>query len=108
MKTETKGNPKMKAMQQLYEKKDLTFEDLSVIRKQLRQRIDSQQEHIMVSARRLIPFSGGSSGISLKNKGISPLSLITTPIRKGKAISLVEGMVIGYKLVRSIRRIIRK
>lgn len=98
----------MKTMQQLYEKKDLTFEDLSVIRKQLKDRIDLQQNQIQKSARRLIPFSQNDGSLSLKNKTFSPLSLITTPIRKGKTLSLIEGIVIGYKLVRGIRRIIRK
>lgn len=98
----------MKTMQQLYEKKDLTFEDLSVIRKQLKDRIDLQQNQIQKSARRLIPFSQNDASLSLKNKAFSPLSLITTPIRKGKTLSLIEGIVIGYKLVRGIRRIIRK
>ena len=108
MKIPTKKNRKMKTMQQLYEKKDLTFEDLSVIRKQLKDRIDLQQNQIQKSARRLIPFSQNDGSLSLKNKAFSPLSLITTPIRKGKTLSLIEGIVIGYKLVRGIRRIIRK
>ena len=98
----------MKTMQQLYETKNLSFEDLANAKKQLKQRIDAQQEQISSSAKRVVPFSKDSTTISLKNNALSPLSFITTPIRKGKAISLVEGIVIGYKLIRSIRKFIRR
>ena len=98
----------MKTMQQLYETKNLSFEDLAVVKKQLKQKIDNQQEQVFGSAKRLVPFTKDSATLSLKKKSLSPLSLITTPIRKGKTISLVEGIVIGYKLVRGNRKFIRR
>lgn len=98
----------MKTMQQLYETKNLSFEDLSIVKKHLRQKIDKQQEQIFVSSKRLVPFTKNSTTLSLKNKALSPLSFITTPLRKGKAISLVEGIVMGYKVVRSIKKLMRK
>lgn len=98
----------MRTMQQLYENKNLTIEDLSEVKKELKQRIEAQQNHVLTSARRLVPFTKDSTTINLNRKSLSPLSLITTPIRKGKTISIVEGVLIGYKLMRSIRKFIRK
>lgn len=98
----------MKTIQQLYETKNLSIEDLSVFKEQLRQRIDEQQKRMLHSAKRLVPFSKESTTVSLKSKVFSPLSLITTPIHKGKTISLVEGIVLGYKIVRSVQRLIKR
>ncbi|MHB9140251.1 MAG: hypothetical protein ACYC25_00060 [Paludibacter sp.] len=98
----------MKTIQQLYETKNLSIEDLSVFKEQLRQRIDGQQKQVLDSAKRLVPFSKESTTISLKSKAFSPLSLITTPIHKGKTISLVEGIILGYKIIRSVQKLIRR
>ena len=95
-------------MQQLYETKNLSFEDLSIVKKHLRQKIDKQQEQIVVSTKRLVPFTKDSTTLSLKNKALSPLSFFSTPLRKGKTISLVEGIVMGYKVVRGIKKFILK
>ncbi len=95
-------------MQKLYETKGLTIQDLSEVKKDLKQRMDIQQEQIFTSAKRLVPFTKDSTTINLNKKSLSPLSLITTPIRKGKTISIVEGVVLGYKLMKNARRLFRR
>lgn len=98
----------MKTMQRLYETKGLTIQDLSEVKKDLKQRMDIQQEQVFTSAKRLVPFTKDSTTINLNKKSLSPLSLITTPIRKGKTISIVEGVLIGYKLMKNARRLFRR
>ncbi len=98
----------MKTMQKLYETKGLTIQDLSAVKKDLKQRMDIQQEQVFTSAKRLVPFTKDSTTINLNKKSLSPLSLITTPMRKGKTISIVEGVLIGYKLMKNARRLFRR
>jgi hypothetical protein len=95
-------------MQKLYETKGLTIQDLSAVKKDLKQRMDIQQEQVFTSAKRLVPFTKDSTTINLNKKSLSPLSLITTPMRKGKTISIVEGVLIGYKLMKNARRLFRR
>lgn len=108
MNLKKKGNKTMKTMQQLYENKKLSFEDLASVKHDLKLKIDKKQDQVFDSAKRLVPFTKDSSTLSLKKSSFSPLSLITTPIRKGKTISIVEGIVVGYKLVRNIRKFIKR
>lgn len=98
----------MKTMQQLYNNKKLNIDDLRDVKMQLKQKIDEQQEQVFTSAKRLVPFTKDSTTINLNKKSLSPLSLVTTPIRKGKAISIAEGVLIGFKLMKSVRRLIRR
>ena len=98
----------MKTMQKLYETKGLTIQDLSAVKKDLKQRMDIQQEQVFTSAKRLVPFTKDSTTINLNKKSLSPLSLITPPMRKGKTISIVEGVLIGYKLMKNARRLFRR
>ena len=98
----------MKTMQRLYETKGLTIQDLSEVKKDLKQRMNIQQEQVFTSAKRLVPFTKDSTTINLNKKSLSPLSLITTPIRKGKTISIVEGVLIGFKLMKNARRLFKR
>lgn len=98
----------MKTMQKLYETKGLTIQDLLEVKKDLKQRMDIQQKQVFTSAKRLVPFTKDSTAISLNKKRLLPLSLITAPIRKGRTMSMIEGALIGYKLMRSIRKFFRR
>lgn len=98
----------MKTMQKLYKTKGLTIRDLQEAQKDLKQRMEMQQEQVLASAKRLVPFTKDSSVFGLSPKRLLPLSLITAPIKKGRVISVIEGVLIGYKLARSIRRFIRR
>lgn len=108
MTKQRKTRTKMKTMQQLYENRNLRLEDLSDVKKNLKQKINAQQEQLMVSAKQLVPFTKDSTTINLNKKSLSPLSLITTPIRKGKTMTVVEGILIGFKIMKSIRRFLRR
>ncbi len=95
-------------MQRLYDnKKNLRLEDLAVIKRDLKSDIEKQQAKLLSSTKRLVPFTKDSTTFSLKRR-FFPLSLITTSIRKGKAFSLIEGIVMGYKVMRNVRRIFRR
>ncbi|MFV0390525.1 MAG: hypothetical protein ACK5KP_01350 [Paludibacteraceae bacterium] len=98
----------MKTIHQLQKNKKLKIDDLQDVKRQLRLRIDEQQKMMMASAKGLVPFSANSSSIRSNKKRLIPLSILTTPLRKGKTISVVEGMLIGYKLIKSIRRVVKK
>lgn len=108
MKLKKKGIKKMKTIQRLYNDIDnLRLEDLAEIRRELKSEIEVQQVQLLKSAKRLVPFTKDSTTFSFKNR-FSPLSLITTPLRKGKTFSLVEGIVMGYKVMRNVRRIFKR
>lgn len=94
----------MKTMQKLYENKKLKLEDLAVVKMDLKHRINSQEKHISTSVKRLVPFTKDSTTINLNSKSLSPLALFTTPIRKGKALSVIDGLVLGYRVMRNVRR----
>lgn len=98
----------MKTMQQLYENRKLTMDDLADVKFDLKRKINEQQSKMQVSMKQIIPFTKDSTTINLNNKKFLPLSLITTPIRKGRAISVAEGILVGYKVMKSIRRFIRR
>ena len=94
----------MKTMQKLYENKKLKIDDLSVVKLELKNKIDTQEHHISSSVKRLVPFTKDSTTINLNSKSLSPLTLITTPFRKGKTLTVIDGLVIGYKVMRNVRR----
>lgn len=94
-------------MQQLYENKKLKIDDLYGVKMQLKKKINVQREEVFIAAKRLVPFTKDSTTISLSNK-LLPLSLITFPFRKGKVFSVVEGVLMGFRLMKNIRRLMRK
>lgn len=91
-------------MQKLYENEKLKLEDLSGVKMELKHKIDSQENQIATSLKRLVPFTKDSTTINLNSKRLSPLALFTTPIRKGKTLSIIDGVVMGYKVMRNVRR----
>jgi hypothetical protein len=82
--------------------KDFTIDDLPVFKNEVRQRIEEQKNQLISTAQGLIPFN------SKTTTSITPLSLITAPFRKTKVMTVVEGVIIGYNIVRKIRRLLRK
>ncbi len=98
----------MKTMQQLRDNKNLSYEDLASVKHDLKIEIDKQQVIVLDSAKRLIPFSKNASNLLFRNSSFSPLSLLTISRRKGRNISLLQGILIGYKLMRNIRRLLRR
>lgn len=96
-------------MQQLRENRHLTINDLTEIRKELKVKVDLQQDVMLASAKRLVPFNNGTSVINLGKKSLSPLKLMTMlPLRRAKRMTLVEGIVIGYKVMSSVKRFVRR
>lgn len=98
----------MKTIQQLHNTSRLKMDDLTDAKVDLKKKIEEQQRIVQSSIKQLVPFSKDSTTINLNKKSMLPLSLITTPIRKGKAITMVEGIMIGYKLTKNIRRLLRR
>jgi len=96
-------NQKQKKMKpKLAINKNLTIDDMPILREQIKQKIEDQKDQVISSAQHLVSFS------SVTKSSFTPLSLVTTPFTKGKIMNLVQGAIVGYKIVRSIRRFIRK
>lgn len=86
----------------LREKRNLTMEDLELVKYQLKRELDAKQNSINHSAKSLIPFSKVSRNAS------NSFPLLSTRRRKGKTISIVEGVVMGFKMVKNISRMLRR
>lgn len=81
--------------------KNITIEDIPALKREAKQKIEAQKVRLLSTAQELIPFSSTTSTIT-------PLSLITTPFRKGKVMTVVQGVILGYNLVRKLRQLFRK
>ena len=96
-------NQKLRKMKpRLIINKNLTIDDMSIVREQIKQKIEEQKDQVILSAQHLVPFSSDTKSSFI------PLSLVTVPFTKGKIMNLIQGAIVGYKIVRSIRRFIRK
>ncbi len=96
-------------MQHLYENKDLKFEDLAVIRKKLRQLAGERQNQILDSAGRLITLPNALSLLKSSVNVPSPLALFSRSGRRKKnRFTLVEGVLLGFRAMRSARRFLRR
>ena len=86
----------------------MTLEDLSELKMQIRHRIDLQEELVKYSAKNLIPaspvklFSSFTSAVSLA------MGLSSGSKKTNKGISVVNGLIIGYKVARGVGKILRK
>ena len=95
-------------MQQLYENKNLKLEDLTTVRQNLRIQIENQQTQVLESAKGLASFKGMLSLLAYNKPAHSPISLLASAGNKKNKFSFVDGMVMGYKMIRNVRRMFRR
>ncbi|MBP1663132.1 MAG: hypothetical protein H6Q19_272 [Bacteroidetes bacterium] len=84
--------------------KNITIEDMLVFKKEARQKIEQQKVRLISRAQQLMPFFSSSSTTT----SFAPLALMTAPFRKGKMMTVIQGLIVGYNLVRRIRKLIKK
>lgn len=82
--------------------KNITIEDIPAFKLEAKQKIEVQKVRLITTAQDLVPFSSSTTST------ITPLALITAPFRKGKAMTVVQGVILGYNLVRKLRLLIKK
>lgn len=97
----------MKTIQQLYDQKNLSLEDLIFVRQELKNKIENKQNQLLDSSRRLMTFPKIVNQNSLKDNLFSIVSLLTSN-KYGKIGTVVEGIIVGYKISKSIRKLFRK
>ncbi|VBB48443.1 hypothetical protein TRIP_D440461 [uncultured Paludibacter sp.] len=84
------------------------MEDLSVLKLQIKQRIDLQKEQLQYSAKHLFPTSPSSFLSTVTSVANAATGLASGTRKMGKGFSLINGIVVGYQLAKGISRFIRK
>jgi hypothetical protein len=97
----------MKTIQQLYDKKNLTLEDLAEVRENLKFEIENQQKKIITSSQRMVTFPKITKQNTLKDNLLSLISLISNR-NYGRTRTVIEGIWAGYRISRNIMRIFRR
>ena len=82
--------------------KNITIEDIPVFKLEAKEKIEAQKVRLISTAQDLVPFSSSTTST------ITPLALITAPFRKGKAMTVVQGVILGYNLIRKLRQFFKK
>ena len=82
--------------------KNITIEDIPAFKQEAKQKIEVQKVRLISTAQDLVPFS------STTTSTITPLALITAPFRKGKVMTVVQGVILGYNLIRKLRQFLKK
>ncbi len=98
----------MKVLNHLSKNRNLELEDLSEVRKGLKNLISLQEDKILESAKSTIPFHDSFVNKTGLFHKYSPLSLVSNPLKIKSKAGLVDGILAGFKAVRAVRRLIRK
>lgn len=86
---------------------NIRMEDLSVLKEQIKQRIDEQKDQLEYSAKNLFPSSPTKILSTVSDVALAASGIMNGTKKAGKGFALLNGVVIGYKLVKSIRKSIR-
>ncbi|MFV0470449.1 MAG: hypothetical protein ACK5L7_00235 [Paludibacteraceae bacterium] len=90
----------------------LTIEELSVLKMQIKTRLDEQKIYVEQRAKHLIPSSSATSNLKLISS-LSGMALFSSllPFRAKKmrkGFSVANGLLIGYQTAKGIASFIRK
>lgn len=100
----------MKTMNKIKSKKEdtLTMEDLSVIKMQIKERIDFQRGQVQYSARHLFTPSAPMNLFStLTNMTAAATSIAYGTKKMSQGASIVSGVIFGYKAAKKIVQFIK-
>ena len=98
----------MKLMSKLGSNKNLQLEDIELARTELRKQIKLQQELLTVTTREVTTIHNPIASLVGKRSSFSPLSLLSAPVRNRKTYLFMQGMVLGYRGIKKMRRAVRK
>lgn len=86
---------------------NIKMEDLSVLKEQIKLRIEEQKEKLEYSAKNLFPTSPLKIVSTVSDVALAASGIMKGTKRAGKGFALINSVVIGYKLVKNIRKSIR-
>lgn len=85
-----------------------TLDDLSHLKSQLKQQIYTQEKQIKFSAQHLIPTSPLKLISNVTNLAGIATGIMSSSKKNGNSFSLINGAILGYKMVKIIRHFIKK
>lgn len=86
---------------------NIRMEDLSVLKEQIKQRIDEQKEQLEYSAKNLFPSSPIKIVSTVADVASAASGIALSTKKMGKGFAVLNSVVVGYKIAKSIRGAIR-